>query len=239
VFFIDDTGHEDFAPGHPVYALGGCAALGRDLDRIITRPWREVRRQVMGSPNTSLHASDFPDTPENISAACDFFRQPFYRFGAIFTVETKVDDTLSRMRAMRFALQLRINEIVQRTLCKEIAVIFESSERADDAIKEAFQDFEVHRGWKHIPSECYFMPKSAGNEALEVADFVMHPIGRQARRSLKLQHRGDFVPDFQAVFHAVDRRLTSFCDVTSVRPIQQRSATGGIVALKKTSRGVR
>jgi hypothetical protein len=58
------------------------------------------------------------------------------------------------------------------------------------------------------------MPKSAGSEALEVADFVLHPIGRQAPRNLK--QRGDFVPDFRAVFHEVDRNLTSYIEVTSV-----------------------
>jgi hypothetical protein len=72
----------------------------------------------------------------------------------------------------------------------------------------------VHRGWKHIPSECYFMPKAAGTEALEVADFVVHTIGRQVRRNLK--ERGTFLPDFRAIFHSVDRNLTSFVETTSV-----------------------
>jgi hypothetical protein len=58
------------------------------------------------------------------------------------------------------------------------------------------------------------MPKSAGNEALEVADFVVHTIGRQVRRNLK--ERGTFVPDFQDIFHAVHRCLTSYVEATSV-----------------------
>jgi hypothetical protein len=66
VVFVDDTGHEALVPGHPVYGLGGCAAMDKDLDRIIRQPWREVRRKVTGSPDTPLHANTFAGfaTPE-------------------------------------------------------------------------------------------------------------------------------------------------------------------------------
>jgi hypothetical protein len=35
-------------PGHPVYGLGGCAVLARDLDPIIRDPWREVTKEGYG-----------------------------------------------------------------------------------------------------------------------------------------------------------------------------------------------
>jgi hypothetical protein len=58
------------------------------------------------------------------------------------------------------------------------------------------------------------MPKAVGEPALEVADFVMHAVGRQATHNLtKL---GSFVPDFCAVFHAVDPKLTSYIEVEDV-----------------------
>jgi len=215
--FVDDTGHEALANGHAVYGLGGCAAMSRDLQRIITKPWREIRKRVAGSPDRPLHANKFPSfaKPGDIEAVATFFRiQPFWRFGAIFTTETKLSDELSLMRIMKSVLQQRVSEIVQETVCKEVKVIFESSDRVDKLIEEAFQDFEVRRGVKRIPSECYFMPKSAADPALEVADFVMHAVGRQARHNLK--SRGSFVSDFCAVFHAVDRKLTSFMEVASV-----------------------
>jgi hypothetical protein len=59
-----------------------------------------------------------------------------------------------------------------------------------------------------------FMRKEIGDPALEVADFVMHAVGRQARQNL--QKRGDFAPDFCAVFHSIDRKLTSFMEVESI-----------------------
>ena len=60
VVFVDDTGHEALLKDHAVYDLGGCAALARDLDRIIRDPWREIRRLVTGSEDTPLHANTFP-----------------------------------------------------------------------------------------------------------------------------------------------------------------------------------
>ena len=58
--YVDDTGHEALMPGHSVYGLGGCAVMGRDLDRLILQPWREIRKRVTGSPDTPLHANKFP-----------------------------------------------------------------------------------------------------------------------------------------------------------------------------------
>jgi hypothetical protein len=212
--FVDDTGHEGLK-GQPVYGLGGCAALGRDIEHIIRNPWRAVRKRVAGSPDVQLHANKFRSTPDDVEAIATFFRaQPFWRFGAIMTTKTKLVDEISLMRTMKGLLQNRINEIAAKTLCKEVIVIFEASERADGLITEAFQDFQVSRGCKRIPSRCGFMPKSAAEPALEVADFVMHAVGRQARHNLT--QRGTFVPDFCAVFHGADPELTSFTELEAV-----------------------
>src|SRR5262245_41603712 len=114
VFFVDDTGHEELVKGHPVYGLGGCAVMGRDLDRLLKIPWRRVREHVTGSPDTPLHANTFPSVakPGDIQVVADFFhRQLFWRFGAILTVRTKLINDLSLMRTMKSVLENRINEI--------------------------------------------------------------------------------------------------------------------------------
>jgi len=216
--YVDDTGHEALVPGQPVYGLGGCAVMGRDLDRLILKPWREIRKRVTGSANAPLRANKFPalaKVPGDMEAVAAFFRdQPFARFGAIISTKTKLADEMGTVRTIKEVLQVRVNEIMQSVLCREVKIIFESSERANKLIEAAFQDLDLRRGWKHIPSECYFMPKAAADPALEVADFVMHAIGRQARRNIT--SRGTYLPDFCAVFHSVDRRLTSFMEVESV-----------------------
>jgi hypothetical protein len=215
--FVDDTGHEAFN-GQPFYGLGGCAALGRDIDHIIFRPWRELRRQVTGSPDTHLHASKFRNIakPGDVEAIASFFRtQPFYRFGAVVTRKTRFTPELSVMKTLASALELRFNEIVAKTLCKRVYIVFESSQRADGLIQEAFQGLVIHRGTKLIPFDCFLMPKSAGNPALEVADFVMHAIGGQARHNLT--DRGTFRSDFCAVFHSF-AELASYSEVGAIVP---------------------
>jgi heat shock protein HspQ len=57
-----------------------------------------------------------------------------------------------------------------------------------------------------IPVDCYFMRKRSAEPALEVADFVMHAVGRQVRHVLL--GRNGFVPDFGAVFHNQDPKLS-------------------------------
>jgi hypothetical protein len=121
---------------------------------------------------------------------------------------------MSAIRAVKEVTELRINEIVGRTLCREVRVIFEASGRADPLIEEAFRYLEVRRGWKLIPTQCYFLPKSAGDPGLEVADFVMHAVGGQMRQNLK--HRDNLRLDFRAVFHSVYKSYTSFMETEAV-----------------------
>ena len=215
--FADDTGHEALVAGHPVYGLGGCAALASDLDSLIRSPWREIRCRVTSSPDTPLHANTFAGfaTPDNIAAVAEFFCvHPFARFGAIISTDTALADELGPVPTIAKVLQARIVDIGRWTVFDSLAIIFESSQRADRLIEKAFQDFALEEGGAPIPVECYFMHKEHGEPALEVADFVMHAVGRQARQNL--EKRGDFLPDFCATFHAVDRKLTSFMEVASV-----------------------
>jgi hypothetical protein len=217
--FVDDTGHEALVKGHPVYGLGGCAVMGRDFERVIWQPWREVRRRVTGSPDTPLHASEFSRfaTQENIEAVADFFRsQPFARIGAIISIETKLANDLGPVATIAAVLQKRIVDIARWTPFDSLAIIFESSERADPLIQDAFQGFAIAEAGKPIPVDFYLMPKSAGEPALEVADFIMHAVGRQVRKNLA--RREGFALDYQAVFHSVDQRLVSYMEVGSVTP---------------------
>lgn len=58
--------------------FGGCAALAGDLDRLIRKPWRDVRRSVVGSADERLHAHSFARTarPRDMEAVAQFFRDP-------------------------------------------------------------------------------------------------------------------------------------------------------------------
>ena len=116
-------------------------------------------------------------------------------------------------------LQNRIVDIAKWTPFFELHVIFEASGRADRLMEEAFGDFRLEEEGKPIPVECFFMPKAVGDPALEVADFIVHAVGRQARH--RLQSQEGFVRDFAAVFHTVDAKLASFISVDRVEAVSR------------------
>jgi hypothetical protein len=217
VVFVDDTGHELLLGEHGTYGLGGCATLGSHLDALIRDPWRMVRYRVTGSKGGQLHAAQFGQTAskQDIHAVADFFRsQAFSRFGAIVTLATQLSDQLTAVQAIARVLGNRIADIAKWIPFDEIKVVIESSERADHLLEEAFQGMSLQMDGKPAPLDFYFMPKAAADPALEVADFVMHATGRQARR--QLAGKAGFAPDFAAVFQSVDSKLVSFLNVSSV-----------------------
>jgi hypothetical protein len=63
---------------------------------------------------------------------------------------------------MKGVLEKRINDIVGKTLCKEVGVVFESSQRTNRLIESAFQSFDLSSRLRTVLSECGFMPKFAG-----------------------------------------------------------------------------
>jgi hypothetical protein len=218
VVFVDDTGHEALVEGHPVYGLGGCAVMADDLDGVVRRPWHEVRRKVTGSADTPLHAASFgrTATDEQIRAVAEFFRaEPFARIEAIVSINSGLTGGMGPVATIAAVLKKRIVDVAKWTRFQELHVVFESSDRADGLMEEAFGDFRVEENGAQIPVECYFMPKRAADPALEVADFVMHAVGRQARR--RVGGRDGFAPDFAAVFHGVDPKLVSFMAVDEVK----------------------
>jgi hypothetical protein len=209
--FVDDTGHESLK-GQPVYGLGGCAVLAATTSALLISPGGRSGKHVAGSPDAQLHANKFSGTIEDIEIVARFFgEQPFWRFAAVITEQTTLAHELTLLGTMRGALERCINDIVGLTLCEEVKVVFESSHRANRPIQSAFQSFEFSRESERIPSECGFMPKSLGEPGLEVADFAMHAVGRQARRMLT--NRDIFLPDFRAVFHTADPTLSHFNEV--------------------------
>jgi hypothetical protein len=159
-----------------------------------------------------LHAAQFGQTAtkSQIQAVATFFRsQPFRRLGVIVTTETTLADGLTALRVMAPVLMNRIADVAKWTPFRQLAVVFESSQRADAAVEAAFGDFGLRDNGRPIPTNFFFMPKSAGEPALEVADFIVHAIGRRARAASDAS-----APDFEAVFHEQDPRFVSFMRVS-------------------------
>lgn len=219
--FVDDTGHEHLA-GSSFYGLGGCAVLGRDYERLIAGPWSLVRLVVMGDEHAALHAADFgrSATPHQLEDVVRFFREkPFMRLGAAGAVTTVLPDDIPLMQTVLGSLKLRIIEVAKWTPFTAIKVIFEANQRANRLVRRYFGDFRVTAEDKEVPVDCYFMPKSAKEPALEVADFIANAIGGHARHTL-VDKKPGFRKDFRAIFHGVDPRLVSFIGIERVEEPQ-------------------
>jgi hypothetical protein len=197
--FMDETGHETFAGDHPYFAVGGCAILGAH-HAAVNAQWREVRRAINGDPDAPLHAADLKYTEENFAVLSQFFKSPaFARFGVAATNKTNFAVDMHAMAAVMGMLKQHIARIVERLPCSTVALIFESSQRGDPLVRQHFGELGLLEEGRPIPTEHCFMPKSAGEPGLEIADFIASAAGSQAR----FYHRGStgFAKDYQAVFH--------------------------------------
>jgi hypothetical protein len=105
------------------------------------------------------------------------------------------------------ALKVRIAEILSRTEARSVALVFEASQRADPLVMHYFEALELLEGGNKIPVQHCLLAKSAGEPALEVADFVMHSLGNAARR--RLEGKPGIPADFNCVFLRCQPHLAS------------------------------
>lgn len=228
VFFIDDTGHEALPCGHQVYGLGGCGLMASELDRLVREPWREVRRIVNGSPEIPLHASDLNVgelSNDQIGAIASFFTtQPIARVAVTVTSATKLHPDLPTVDLVTKALLNRFADIAKWILFSKLAVIIESSKRADPLVQAALANLRLEVDGAVLPADVYFMPKAVGEPALEVADFIVHTAGGQAK--WKLNSRTGFRLDYKSIFHANDERLVSRFDIDLVQKDKPETNSG-------------
>jgi hypothetical protein len=211
-FYVDESGHEDFSdPGYPVYALGGCAILAADLIHVVREPWRELKARHFGGAVQPLHASSLRNlTVVQMEALGAYFRaQSFGRFAAVMTSKTTLPPGTKPIEIMPSLLRKRYEALTPRLAPQltEVAFIHEASDRGDPLLEKYFGATVVTVDGQQIPAHHLLMPK--GDEALEVADFVVHAAGAQARG---WSQGKPIRKDFEAVFHS-HPRLTSFISV--------------------------
>jgi hypothetical protein len=205
MFFIDETGHEAFAdPKYPVFGIGGCAVMAGAVDTVLKQPWRAMKAKHFGGADVPLHASDLrTPTPEQLLALSSFFReQQFGRFAVTITPACRLPAGIAPYHIVSAAIRKRWEELTPRFHPQpvELAFLHEASARGDALVQRYFSDTVAHIDGKRVPVHLGIMPKSAGDEALEVADFIVQAAGRQAIRWDGGDRR--FRLDFQSVFHA-------------------------------------
>lgn len=212
--FLDESGHETFAGDHPYYAVGGCAIMGRD-HRWVQGKWKELRKFINGDPEVPLHAAYLDYKPENLAELSKFFELPsFARLAVAATNKTDFAVDMHSMAAVMGMLKEHIARITSVLPCSAVALIFESSERGDPLVQRYFGELNLTENGTQLPTEHCFMPKSANEPALEIADFIVNAAGTQAR--FRHKDKEDFAKDYQAVFHQFPAPFSQFFHIQQV-----------------------
>jgi hypothetical protein len=219
LFFIDETGHEEFKdPHYPVFGMGGCAQLAGLCFRHIDEPWKQMRQkrfpEAAGRP---LHAAELrTPTPEQMSALGDFFREGmFSRLAVMSRVTATKPESMSMIDVVAITLLNQAAKIAGQYLFDSIGFIFEVSDRTEQAVGRAFTRFGLKDEHdRPIRILWNFLPKSAQEPGLEVADFVLHAAGGQVRHRLagKMGSRRDFA----SVFQGLPPKMVQFIEVDSL-----------------------
>jgi hypothetical protein len=101
MYFVDETGHEDFAnPEFPVFGMGGCAILAAAIEQNLRAPWRSMKDCHFGGADIPLHASDLRSpSREQLAALKEFFEtQTFGRFAVTLTRKTQLRSSTKPIR---------------------------------------------------------------------------------------------------------------------------------------------
>lgn len=212
--FIDDTGHETFKGAHSYYGLGGCVVLGGHY-QWLKRQWREVRKVINGDPDKPLHASEMERTQTNFEALSRFFLDPsFARIAAASTSKAPFPADMHPAVPVMGMLEQQINSLASLLPCDSVAIIVESSQRADPIMKQHFGELKSEAVKPTRPTEYCLMPKSSAEPGLEVADFIISAAGSQVRRIA--EGKNGLAPDFKDVFDRLSPEGCLFSFVTDV-----------------------
>lgn len=222
VFFVDETGHEFFADTqYPVFGLGGCAMVAGAMDAEIRSPWRAMKARHFGGADVPLHAADIRGaTTEQLTAISKFFKSGrFVRFAAVMHRKTQLPAGVDPYQILAPSLLQQYEKIAKRLVPApvEVAFIHEASKRGDKLLERYFGKVTVRVEGVEVASFQGLIEKSARDEALEVADFVINAAGGQAKHWSA--NRPGFRKDFKAVFHATPLLTEFICiDTATIAP---------------------
>jgi hypothetical protein len=203
MFFVEETGHEEFSDSDfPVFGVCGCGLLAAAIDQNLRQPWREMKARHFGGADAPLHASELRSpTSQQVEALRQYFeRHPFGRFAVTMTSKTKLPDGIKPIQITPGLLRRRWEAVTPRfqPLPIEVAFIHEASEHGDILLERYFGESVVVIDGKKVTTHHGIMPK--GDEALEVADFIIQAAGGQARHGI--DPRRPVRRDFEVIFRS-------------------------------------
>lgn len=221
--FIDETGHEALAPGHDCYALGGVAMLAEAYSEVVMPAWREVRRNLLGDADAQLHAADFghsKPSKEQFNVLDQFFSIAYFcRFAVAATRDSTLPPDLSIVETVMGRTRQLLEDLAGNLNIHSIALIVESSERANPLVERNFGALQVEQNGHLLQAQHCFLEKSRREPGLEIADFVVNAAGSMTRSNLLRNQRtaaSKFPKDFLQVFDRVPRKLAGYLLIANV-----------------------
>lgn len=222
LIFIDETGTESLNdPNCPIFGLGGCATLVSEYERLMAQPWKYMKQRFFDMEGKNLHATDLrKPTKEQINALNHFFTKfEFSRFAVTLGDSTSFLDEVNTFHITAQSLWHRITEISQWYPFTSVSIIFEDSQRGTPLMQKYFIGKELKRNEKKIPINFGVMSKENQEAGLEIADFVIHTAGRQARLMNSKVIKQNYQLDFEKVFKEVNQKATSFLHITGMEKL--------------------
>jgi hypothetical protein len=215
---LDDTGHETLAGNHTFYGLGGICLRASHNEAQLWPAWRSLRSLVNGDPDIPLHAFEFGQEARKRSDLYEpmsqFFREHrFVRLAVTATVKTTYPDHLALMQSVILVLKKQMAEIAALSDCGSVAVVFESSSRADDALMQHFGTLVVERNGSNVPVEHCLMEET---QRAGLGGRGLRCKFRRQHGSVEAGGKQGFPRDFASIFHSVPRLYVRYMDISSV-----------------------
>ena len=225
--FLDETGEESFNdPNAPFFGFGGIVIPCRDYFTQVELPWHKLKTLYFDGPHSSLHASDIGYPGEEvINAFNEFFDAHDFGRIAVTSSDRTIIEIQENIEAIIAALIWdRVKEVQTKmgwSNISDILVLIEENPRLIPALQQEFISKKIYnQDKKEIKVEYNTILKDPYFAGLEVADFVIHTAGRQARimrNHLFDKSVSESKPDFRQMFEGKNGKRSSYLSLSRIR----------------------
>jgi hypothetical protein len=213
VFFLDETGHELLTDkNHPIFGIGGCGVSVGLYVKSIRPAWITLKKSFGFDEITPFHAADLDPkkmTKVQMDNLNSFWKKfEFLRVASITGDTSSFGNGAVPREVVYGSLKNRILSVIQPWQFGSITLCFESSDRLNDETVRNFHNFNLERGRVKVVVNQSFLPKNVCEPGMEIADFIMHSSGCQAR----ITNKSDISKrrDFEAIWNSIDKKFMSY-----------------------------
>ncbi len=198
-FFMDEAGHEQFAPTHHLFAIGGCAIESNKYGDNFREVWCKIRQTIFKVPNLKpVHASAHLKKlgPKHIKSFLGYL-EPFdiKYFGTLSMSDMMRPKEYNAINVSFSNIESIVNRIVVQDFDRE-EWFFEKSNRSN---RQVGIDAKQPRYYKARSSGgISLVEKSMLEPGIEISDIISHVIYQYAisRKKSSKFHYNDLLSGF-------------------------------------------